>query len=224
MLRFEIKNLKKQSSKVCELFKVLSKLLSAKHRTFRSKRIQTHNLRTRMSGLKNLICGSSLMRSEQILNDIDTHLDALERLIYRVYGEDAETKLTCKELKYIRFLSKDKRECMQCKRALLLFAMHNEMELAEHYYRTGGRDDQNLVIDLQTRILPLLMPYYVRDLCQGPDYMVNMAIIINQMWGGESFDSFDSFELDTATRPSGNSASVQIANALAPPPDGSMLM
>lgn len=75
-----------------------------------------------------------------------------------------------------------------CKRAFVLFAMHMEPEVAAHF---AAGPSSAMACDLRDRVLPVLVPMFVRDMCQRPDVFVRMASVLHHMWGGEDLTAVD---------------------------------
>ena len=59
-----------------------------------------------------------------------------------------------------------------------------EPEVADHFEQDTGRGAA-FTRDLRTRILPKLVPMYLRSLCQRPDRFVELAVALHEMWPGE---------------------------------------
>ena len=73
-----------------------------------------------------------------------------------------------------------------CKRAMLIFAMGREPEVAAYW--TGA--DSQLATDIHARVGPFLTPRFLRHCCQAPQSFVRWAAVLSQMWKGETLGNF----------------------------------
>ena len=72
-------------------------------------------------------------------------------------------------------------EGIACKRAALLYVLHSEAAVREHFRIT----DPALVADLQKRVLPLVVPGFVASMGQRPDAFVIMVTALCTMLPAE---------------------------------------
>ena len=70
---------------------------------------------------------------------------------------------------------------VQAKRAGLLFALWREADVREHY----RKQCPGLVADLESRVLPLVMPPFVANQAQSADVLVVLVSTLVSMWGPE---------------------------------------
>ena len=122
-------------------------------------------------------------------------LSDLASFIMRVYPLDPEeTELTSDSIKFV--LQLDARSLCQitCKRALLLMALHFDPEIAQYFdgtHRPCKLQDLDLLSDLKVRILPCLVPLYLRGMCQRPDLFVDTALGLHLLWPGEDIRAIE---------------------------------
>jgi len=128
--------------------------------------------------LRELLLGPSLA-SEFSKEVLDRGVQVVSDHIRRSYPIDSTDRKAIEiDLLYIASLDATTRQTAECKRAFVLFALHTDPEVAEHFEADTCRD-------LQTRILPILVPLYIRGMCQRPDQFVQLARVMYTMWGGE---------------------------------------
>lgn len=140
-------------------------------------------------GLRAMLVGPPLLDTRGVYarEALDVHLDAIATFIRTAYPiDDVDMETALREFAEVRAMSSENEAGLACKRALLLFSMYMEDEVAEHFVATGGTDGQ-LATDLRDRLLPRLVPGYVADMCQRPDAFVRMASVMHEMWPVESF-------------------------------------
>ena len=134
--------------------------------------------------LRELLLGVPLReRSQEALQRDSDRLSSVMRymitLLPRVYGEDESTRQVVREWEAIASLPAGHDEHM-CKRACILFALYNEVELRRLFHTPWCRS----LIDC---VLPLLMPRFLKLHCQQPEHLVVSCIILAEMWHEEEF-------------------------------------
>lgn len=70
-----------------------------------------------------------------------------------------------------------------CKRAVLLFAIWRDPVIVDRFIDSDGA----LLMDLQTRVLPLVGPLFLANIGQRPDAFVALCATIVSMWSNEQF-------------------------------------
>ena len=127
--------------------------------------------------------------SDPTLTTLDSHLEGVAQLLPKVYGDN---DASCQAQMYFRrFLSMgNEHDGVLCKRAALLFAIFKEKEvaryLAEQERLVQGDDGRpTFAQDMRERVLPFIVPRYVRNSCQTPDAFVVLACVLGEMWEGE---------------------------------------
>jgi hypothetical protein len=125
----------------------------------------------------------------QLLN---SHVQGVVDLLGRVYDtlpDELERAQT--DLQYVLNLPINNHRALACKRALVLTAMHLEREVAEHFEDDERRTDGGrMARDLTERVIPFLLPVYVRDMCQSPERFVLLAVVLSTLFAGERLGSF----------------------------------
>ena len=71
------------------------------------------------------------------------------------------------------------RAALACKRAALLFALHTEPEVQRYFA------DEPFARDLYERVLPFLVPRFLKHSCQSPEAFVGACVVLADMWEGE---------------------------------------
>jgi len=140
-------------------------------------------------GLRAMLVGAPLLDARGVYahEALDAHVDSITNFLRHAYPmDDADMEAALRELAELRAMSSESEAGLTCKRALLLFAMYMEDEVAEHFVALGGADGR-LAADLRDRLLPRLIPEYVDGMCQRPDVFVRMASVMHEMWPHESF-------------------------------------
>ncbi len=109
------------------------------------------------------------------------YMDGIRALLRRTYGEGPEAAQADAEL--ATMLERPPgAEATACRRALLLFAMHREPEVAAHF---AQRDGDGYARDMAERVLPFVTPRFLANQCQCPDAYVLLSLVLAEMWPGE---------------------------------------
>ena len=120
---------------------------------------------------------------------INRHLVALTELLPKIYGKSEPCKQAVMEIGAIVDMA-DTRQCMACKRAMLLYAIQTENEACS-YWKGGIQDGSfELACDLRSRVLPFLTPRFFKHSCQSPESYVTLALLMSEMWKGEDLANF----------------------------------
>jgi hypothetical protein len=142
-------------------------------------------------GLRELIFGTALVergmeaRAAEMLNG---HLLALMELLPRVYGDTAPCRQAVLEIGTVVDMPAS-RECIACKRAMLLYAIATEGEACDYWKRASDGSGE-LASDLRERVLPFITPRFFKHCCQAPDQYVMLALLLSEMWQGEKLGNF----------------------------------
>lgn len=133
--------------------------------------------------LRSLLLGPALCDREAAAADptlaaLTRHVEGIAPLLHDVYGTSTEAQQAEKEIAAIAVLGDGTAEAA-CKRAALLFALHIEPEVQQYF----GADP--LARDLTTRVLPLVVPRFIKHSCQTPDAFVTLCLTLAEMWPGE---------------------------------------
>jgi len=141
--------------------------------------------------LKTLLVGERLWgrgrrAPARVSDELSRHLYALARLIIDVYGETEPAKQASMEVTVVAERG-HAREEVACKRAMLLLGMQKEPEVAAFW---KGTESEDMAEDLRTRVLPLLVPPFIKHSCQQPESFATLAVILSEMWRGERLSSW----------------------------------
>ena len=145
----------------------------------------------RRVGLRPLLLGPPLTERDDdpTLTTLDSHLEAVLDVLPKVYGESDACKQAQMEFKKYLTMDPD-HDGVLCKRAALLFSLGQEKELgaffAEQERQVQGEDGKpTFAEDMKSRVLPFILPRFLRNSCQTPDTFVVLACVLNEMWAGE---------------------------------------
>ena len=150
----------------------------------------------RRTGLRPLLLGPPLTERERdpTLTTLDSHLEGVADLLPKVYGETEASQQA--QMYFRRFLDMGtERDGVLCKRAALLFALGKEKELgaylAQQERAVQGQDGRpTFSEDMRERVLPFILPRYIRNSCQCPDTFVVLACVLSELWAGEKLGNF----------------------------------
>ena len=134
-------------------------------------------------GLRSLLFGTCARDRESVAEDLNAHLRGLAGLVAEVYGDTEPCRQAVAEINTIVNMAST-RECIYCKRAMLLFGMHQEEELVA-YWADYRDDSAELARDLASRVLPFIVPRFIKESCQEPQAFVTLALVLADMWEGE---------------------------------------
>lgn len=138
-------------------------------------------------GLRALLMGTPIGNREgelAVVEGLNSHLLGLVELLPRVYGDNEPCRQAVMEVGAVVDMDAS-RECVSCKRAVLLYALSNEPEVRAHWDSHEEDDSAALASDLSTRVLPFLVPRFLRENCQVPEAFVTLALVMAEMWAGE---------------------------------------
>lgn len=137
--------------------------------------------------LRDMLLGPPLhsdVGGEQVAQAVNRHLEALARLLPLVYSESGATRQAVVELQQVIQMDAS-RDCLACKRAMLLFAIASE-KAAVAYWQSRGERSAAMARDLHTRVLPFLVPRFLNNSAQAPVAFVHSALVLHEMWAGET--------------------------------------
>ena len=141
-------------------------------------------------GLRPLLMGPPLSerQADHTLKGLDSHVAGLCPLIDQVYGSSAAAKQAAAEIMQVAQLPAGKDE-IACKRAAVLFGLSKEPELLRHF---SGQEraihsgvEPSFAEDMVQRVLPFVMPRFVKHSCQSPGAFVSTCVMLSEMWQGE---------------------------------------
>ena len=134
---------------------------------------------------------------------LDAHVSAVRALLQTTYGGGPEARQADEELAQVAALP-DGAGGVACRRALLLFALGREPEVAAHFAAAGGADaDAAYARDLAERVLPFVTPRFLANQCQSPDAYVVLCLVLAEMWRGERLGNWPRAPLCEAGRSRG---------------------
>lgn len=88
------------------------------------------------------------------------------------------------------------RDCaLARKRALFLIGFHLEPEILAYFVEDAACVE--LANDLQRRVLPVVIPWFISGMCQDPQAFCNLVALLTRMWPSETFDA-NTFQGDDA--------------------------
>ncbi len=119
-------------------------------------------------------------------------MSGLVELLPQVYGDSYACVQAVDE---VRALAKEPEDpdAVVCKRAALLFALHKEKEIARYFVEQEkklGSAGATFAEDMRDRVLPFLLPRFLKNSCQTPDSMLMLAIVLHEMWQGEQLGNW----------------------------------
>jgi hypothetical protein len=139
----------------------------------------------RKDELRSLLFGGPLHKREQsdivsLGRDLDACLRGIIVLLEEEVGDTEALGQAKLEWERVVELPADSAG-IACKRAALLFALHQEPAVREEFAAT----DRWLVRDLRDRILPMTIPKFVAGMAQNPESLVLMVATLSELWPGE---------------------------------------
>ena len=116
--------------------------------------------------------------------ELNAHLKGLIDLLTVSYGPGAAAKQACAELRRVARLPDTTAPNLACKRAALLFALHSEPQLKKYFA------SDPFARDLCERVLPFLIPRFLKHSCQSPQAFVELCLVLSDMWEGEQMGNW----------------------------------
>jgi len=120
--------------------------------------------------------------SDTAITRLDAILKGLLHVLKRELGDNEATDQAILEMSRVIKLPLTEYMAVQAKRAVVLYALWQERDVQEHFRMRG---EAALVDDLCKRVLPMIMPKFVANQCQGPDAAVISTMIMHKMWAAE---------------------------------------
>ena len=111
------------------------------------------------------------------MDAMDADICQIAEWLPSVYGDVEATRQAVMELTKLSTLPKHG-DGFTCRRAALLFAVAKEPEVASMYAGAFAED-------LHRRVLPFIVPRFLRGCAQRPDALVTLTMVLAEMWGGE---------------------------------------
>ena len=119
-------------------------------------------------------------------------MSGLVGLLPQVYGESVACAQAVEEVNAL-VAEPESPDVVVCKRAALLFALHKEKEIAKYFVeqeRKVGGKGKTFAEDMRDRVLPFLLPRFLKNSCQTPDSMLMLAVMLHEMWEGEKLGNW----------------------------------
>ena len=138
--------------------------------------------------LRRLLLGSDLASRdapEQVRAELDSYLNAIAEMLPGVYGDTEPTRQAQLEIDSLVAMDSSK-ECLACKRTMLLYAIFAEPGLASHWQGA----DAEMAADLHNRVLPFVTPRFIGQSAQQPDAFLQLSLVLSEMWRGERLANF----------------------------------
>jgi len=139
-------------------------------------------------GMRPLLMGPPLTDRayDSTIDCMDAHLHGVLGLLPQVYGDNEAARQAHMEFARVLDMPRDK-DGVWCRRAALLYAIAHEEELASHLARKeravqGDHHNHTYTEDLKERVLPFVLPRFIRNSCQRPDAFSMLCTILAEMW------------------------------------------
>ena len=138
--------------------------------------------------LRRLLLGSDLASRdapEQTRAELDSYLNAIAKMLPGIYEDTEPTRQAQLEIDSLVAMDSSK-ECLACKRAMLLYAILAEPGLASHWQGA----DAEMAADLHSRVLPFVTPRFIGQSAQAPEAFLQLSLVLSEMWRGERLSNF----------------------------------
>ena len=126
--------------------------------------------------------------TDRTVTALESHIKGIKALLPKVYGASEECRQAQMEFQSILSFPAN-RDGAWCRRAALLFALSREKELADYFAdqerKLLGDGRPTYAEDMRDRVLPFVLPRYLRHSCQAPDTFVVLSLVLAEMWEGE---------------------------------------
>ena len=139
-------------------------------------------------GLRRLLLGTPLgdrEGEEKMKEELNRHINGMIELVPKVYGDSDPCKQAVLEMRHVVRM-----DSVACQRAMLLFGISAEKEMCDHWDGNQADGSSALAKDLQSRVLPFVVPRFFKHSCQCPDSFVILAMVLTEMWGGEKLGNW----------------------------------
>ena len=149
----------------------------------------------RLVGLRPLLVGPPLTErkhDDPTARGLDTHLSGVRALLPQVYGATDACKQAVAQFEELQ-QEASAEGGVWCKRAALLYAVLREKEVGDWFVNQERQvvpEGVTFAEDMQKRVLPFVMPLFVRNSCQAPEAMVMLSLVLNELWAGEQLGNW----------------------------------
>ena len=134
-------------------------------------------------GLRPLLLGPPLddREMDRTLVGLSSHVEGLMGVVRSIYGDSVAATEASLELSAIAALGNSADESA-CKRAALLFALYKEPEVQRYFEQQEGAVGSSYSKDMAERVLPFVVPRFLKQSCQAPDAFVQLCVVLAEMW------------------------------------------
>ena len=144
-------------------------------------------------GLRPLLMGPPLCGRDgcdETVSTIRAHLRGMCDLLPNIYGDTPASKQAKREIGEIAELKDSGAAELACMRALLLYALFKEKEVKRHFVEQEAAVGTTFAKDMAERVLPLLLPCFIRHSCQAPEAFVMSCLLMSELWAGETLGNW----------------------------------
>jgi hypothetical protein len=173
----------------------MSELVLCVRHTFSPQRFCSETLRRGMDAreldLRTLLMGAPMGDPTEecgVVTQLNNHLLGMAKLLPSVYGENESCQQAVMELCVLVDMD-DSKECVACKRAMLLYGLSAEAEI-QCYWDRRVDGSSAVARDLSSRVLPFIIRRFVKQSCQTPEEFVILSILLSEMWAGETLGNY----------------------------------
>ena len=150
----------------------------------------------RRVGIRPLLLGQSLTdrTTDRTAIALNAHIRGVNNLLPKVYGDSEASKQA--QMEFGRIIDfPDTKDGAWCRRAALLFALAREREMVKHFAEQerklqGDNGRPTYAEDLHSRVLPFVLPRFLKHSCQAPDTFVVLTLVLAEMWEGENLGNW----------------------------------
>lgn len=120
---------------------------------------------------------------DHVNKELDEHIIAACEMIKNEYGDCDASNHAIFEMKQTV-----KTNDITAKRALFLYSMFADEPVASYFKK--HEQSSRLAQDLRQRVLPFIVPLFIKNSCQSPDGFVLFSMVLAEMWQGETLGNF----------------------------------
>lgn len=120
---------------------------------------------------------------DHVSKELDEHIIAACEMIKNEYGDCEASNQAIFEMKQTI-----KTNDITAKRALFLYSMFADEPVALYFKK--HEQSSRLAQDLRQRVLPFIVPLFIKNSCQSPDGFVLLSMVLAEMWQGETLGNF----------------------------------
>lgn len=135
--------------------------------------------------IRQCLIGQGLCRDAHADNRMRVELRRIARSIcdcissnYKTFCSQDELEIAMSELEVLCNSAS-----ITCLRAFILHALSLDPDFVE-VHTNGCQKSHDMLLDLKTRILPIMFPIYMDAMCQNPHEFVRTCVVLHEMWKG----------------------------------------